>query len=191
MAFVMPKPPKQMIEIARHEINPFKKIDEIHFNFGTGKDFISQIDPKSPFGEYIPEMVRLEFTGVDTSEHKTGEEEETNVFEAKVSLWRFRVEGENKEWVPRGIGTLRMNKGSDYSRIIIRREEGRTVLNSRIFSEMKPIQTKNKMRLLVQDDLSSVVPGQTQFATVLIKFETEDLCNTFLGELIKLMAEAK
>uniref|UniRef100_A0A914PPF5 RanBD1 domain-containing protein n=1 Tax=Panagrolaimus davidi TaxID=227884 RepID=A0A914PPF5_9BILA len=71
---------------------------------------------------------------------KTGEENETNIFQAQCKFYQYDVE--SKQWKERGLGNLRMNETSDWdsdgkARLVARScGTQKVLLNSLLFPEM-------------------------------------------------------
>jgi hypothetical protein len=130
----------------------------VSFHFGTGKTFTSHCDPSVEFPARDP--IPLTGFGGQASESSTatgepgddktedieaagfvagrvGEEDETVVQDMSATLYAF--DGEQKKWVERGSGRIRLNRGKGRHRLVLHRTAvGTVALNLDIVPETRP-----------------------------------------------------
>lgn len=115
--------------------------------------------------------------------YKTGEEDETNLFEHRCKLFRFR----DKEYKERGLGNIKVlqHKETGAGRLIMRREAiGLVCLNCWDCSKIERVRdTQVRWYGLDASD------GQAEGTVFLAKFKTPELTDTFEEHLQKLFSD--
>ncbi|PIC46569.1 hypothetical protein B9Z55_006217 [Caenorhabditis nigoni] len=95
--------------------------------------------------------VEKQHAGTSAVEITSGEENDTNIFQAPCKIWAF--DKARSAYVEKGVCTLRINKrvenGMTHHRIVARTSSGtlRVIINSKIFSDMLLERVDKRMRI--------------------------------------------
>jgi hypothetical protein len=77
----------------------------------------------------------------------SGEEEDKNIFQARVKIYEYVTVENKSEWLERGVGVIKLNQMAegDQHRLVMRTEHThRLILNFKLFPDLKPSSQADK-----------------------------------------------
>eukprot|EP01080_Neovahlkampfia_damariscottae_P000823 gene823-9073_t len=135
--------------------------------------------------EYTPEPIQetsKPIIDLPTEPVKTGEEEDTNVFQSRVKLYEYITADEKSEWLERGVGVIKLNQmpsKTDF-RLVMRTEAThRLILNFKLFPDLKASAQSDK-KVTVNGINDSGKP-----TTYLIRFSKPEAAEDFIKNVEK------
>ena len=152
--------------------NGNKKSFSVLFNFGTGKDFISKIDPKKSFNDWCLAKLNYgtskhdktnknEIDMTDAFIYDTFQQKETFEINDKVivqipdtKLFMMTTEEDGKKsFVILGVGKISITSLNGVNRIVMRQNSmGKCILNTRLYTSIKPKISSNIVQLIAQNE---------------------------------------
>jgi len=181
-------------------LSKFSQRTPVKFHFGTGKIF-DAIKPANTrfvmsFNLSAPKPVEkvddnedqtvdvIESTAIVSS--VTGEENEEVIISSKAAFYVLVKKDDKQELAEKGVGELHLNKGDNYFRFIMRRDNAlKTIcLNCRIFQGMNP-----KLRNAKQIQLLVNLPDQSTPNVAVLRFPDENTAKSLLEKLSSIITD--
>ena len=118
-------------------------------------------------------------------EFRSGEEDETVIFEERAKLFRFY----DGEWKERGLGSLKLlwNNTNGHARILMRREKVLKICANHFLTQDMTLEAgKGSDRSWVWNTLADISDDETKPVQFAAKFETKEIAGNFKAKFIEL-----
>lgn len=151
-------------------------------------DTVEEFEPTVEFKPVVPLPALVD--------HKTGEENETILFEHRAKLFRF--ESTTKEWKERGLGSMKILVQKDNNqklRLLMRREQVMKVCCNHAVTKEMTFEKMPNMDKAVTWCAKDFSEGELVPETFCLRFKTVQLCDEFIAAVktaqLKLNDETK
>lgn len=169
--------PFSSINISKNVSNNTEKTQE-KVSSTTSKlnnsDLVEEFEPTTEFKPVIPLPALVD--------QKTGEEDETILFEHRAKLLRFDVNG--KEWKERGLGNIKLlvrNDNNQKLRLLMRREQIMKVCCNHAVTKEMVFQKMPNLNTAVTWCAKDFSDGELVPETFCLRFKTVKACDDFLN----------
>ncbi|CAH2099768.1 unnamed protein product [Euphydryas editha] len=140
----------------------------------NNSDLVEEFEPTTEFKPVIPLPALID--------QKTGEEDETVLFEHRAKLLRFDVTG--KEWKERGLGNIKLlvrNDNNQKIRLLMRREQIMKVCCNHAITKEMVFQKMPNMDKAVTWCAKDFSEGELVPETFCLRFKTVQTCDDFIN----------